>query len=66
MAWLKNPFPGIPVNSEVMGTKLIEITSGEEGTVRIHSECVSASRMPPFLLGEMITCFIPKSIETTI
>ena len=37
IAWFKNPLPGTPFNSEVIGIKDIEITSGWAWTVLSHS-----------------------------
>jgi hypothetical protein len=37
IAWFRNPQPGTPLNNEVIGKKDIEITSGSDWTVFIHS-----------------------------
>jgi len=52
MAWFKNPLPGTPFNSDVIGIKDIEITSGSVWTVLSHSlwEIKSLS-FPPLRLG---------------
>lgn len=51
MAWLKNPLPGTPFKSDVMGTKAIETTSGLDWIVSNHSSWArNLSLVPPFLL----------------
>lgn len=47
MAWDRKPLPGTPLRREVMGMKLKWMASGIEGTVRSHSQWLSAAGSPP-------------------
>ena len=52
IAWFKNPLPGTPFNSEVIGIKDIEITSGSAWTVLSHSLWdINSLSLPPLRLG---------------
>lgn len=53
MAWDKKPLPGTPLRREVMGMKLKWMASGIDGTVKSHSQWLSAFVSPP--LFELIT-----------
>ena len=60
MAWDRKPLPGTPLRREVMGRKLNRIASGADGTVRSHSQWLSANASPPLLVFiTVIPCRIP-------
>lgn len=63
MAWDKKPLPGTPLRREVIGIKLNWTASGIDGTVRSHSQWLSANASPPLL--ELITV-IPCHIQNIL